>query len=347
MAEAGGGAAADGAEPDPEVDVVEPVPAAIEPDAGVLRADEAATPERDDAHRAAPSLDRDQRVPDPVTAKAPTNEDRVEAPAPTAPAVGASRPRGRLAVVSAVLIFLVLSGLGGAVGYGLTRYLPERWTAEAEVILDPGTVQVDRYLDTQKVLLESSTILDRAVADLPIDRDELEDDLKVFPIEASTALGINYVDEDPDLARSVVAVVLDSFMVELELEAIDVSRPIYETRIADLGAQRDGLDQRLKRLEAANAEAEAQELPPPHPAEVRRLTLESERLLARINGLEETILIADAAAATRTDAQVVTEPRVLTEPTWPKPLAFTALGLLVGSIVAAVVLFLVASRRAV
>lgn len=76
------------------------------------------------------------------------------------------------------------------------------------------------------------------------------------------------------------------------------------------------------------------------------MSLESERLLAQIDALEDALLADEVASIDRIDAQIVTAPRVLSEPSWPKPLAFTALGLLVGSVVAAAVLFLLASRRA-
>jgi uncharacterized protein involved in exopolysaccharide biosynthesis len=200
-------------------------------------------------------------------------------------------------------------------------------------------------LATQQVLMLSSAILDRAVEELPVDRDYVEEELKVFPIEASTALGINFVDTDPELARDVVAAVLSSFMTEVDVASVDFSTPVYNQRIEELTTQRQELERRLRGLEAANSEAEAAEQPLPYPAEVRRMALESERLLAQISSLQDAVLAEEVATLARTDVTVVTQPRVLTEPTWPNPLVFTALGLLVGLVVAVVALFLLASRR--
>jgi uncharacterized protein involved in exopolysaccharide biosynthesis len=248
-------------------------------------------------------------------------------------------------VVSALAFALALIALGGAAGYVIALYLPDRWTAEAEVVLDPGSVSVDRHLATQQVLMQSSAILDRAVEDLPVDRDYVEEELKIFPIEASTALGINFIDTDPELARSVVAAVLSSFMTEVDVASVDFSTPIYRQRIDELTTQRQELERRLRGLEAANSEAEAAEQPLPYPAEVRRMALESEQLLAQISSLQDAVVAEEVATLARTDATVVTQPRVLTEPTWPNPLVFTALGLLVGLVVAVIALFLLASRR--
>ncbi len=252
---------------------------------------------------------------------------------------------GRRSVIWALALALGLVALGGGAGYGIALYLPDKWTAEAEVVLDPGTQTPDSHLATQQVLMESSVILDRAVGELPVDRDYVEDELKVFPIEASTALGINFVDPDPELARDVVAAVLGSFMAEVDVVMADFSTPIYLQRIEDLTAERQELERRLRDFEAANAEAEVNEQPLPYPAEVRRMALESEQLLAQISTLNGAVLAAEVATLERTDAMVVTEPRILSEPTWPNPLVFTALGLLVGLVVAAIVLFLLASRR--
>ena len=279
-----------------------------------------------------------------LTPGASANDDYLMASSPAGGGAGRSR-HGRPSVIWALALALVLILLGGGAGYGIALYLPDKWTAEAEVVLDPGTQTPDSHLATQQVLMESSVILDRAVGELPVDRDYVENELKVFPIEASTALGINFVDSDPELARDVVAAVLGSFMTEVDVVTADFSTPIYLQRIEDLTAERQELERGLRDLEAANAQAEANEEPLPYPAEVRRMALESEQLLAQISTLNDAVLTAEVATLERTDATVVTEPRILSDPTWPNPLVFTALGLLVGLVVAAIVLFLLASRR--
>ena len=296
------------------------------------------------AHPSADTRTQTQAVVDVLMAAAAALvEARAEAPIE---ADRLRRQRDRWSVMAAFAFGIFLVALGGGSGYGLAQYLPDRWTAEAEVVVDPGNDQVDRHLATQQVLMQSSTVLDRAVDELPEDRDYVEERLDVVPIESSNALLITFVDEDPERAKSVVAAVLGSFMVEVDVAATDLTRPIYEARIEELSQQREQLEKRLKMLERANAEAEAAELAQPYPGDVRRLSLESEQLLAQINGLEEALLVDEVAVTVRADAQVVTAPRILSEPTWPKPLAFTAFGLLVGSVVAAAVLFLLASRRA-
>lgn len=267
-------------------------------------------------------------------------------PEPSTADPAAARRARRRFLFGASLFFVLLTANGAAAGYLISLFVPERWTAEAEVVFDTGIDQIDTHLDTRKVLMESSLVLDRALVDLAIDRDEVEDRLDVFPIEASSALGINFTDEDPDLALAVVSAVVEAFTEEVDAEEVDISGPIYEARIEELVERRTTLEQELVRLETANATAEALEQAPPYPAEVRRMTLESEQLLSRIEALEESVLTEEISAAERADVQVVTAARLLSEPSWPKPLAFTALGMLVGSIVAAVVLFLVASRRA-
>jgi len=242
------------------------------------------------------------------------------------------------------LVVAVLMTIGGGAGYFIADRMDERWTAEAEVVLDVGQEQADRYLATQQVLIQSSAVLERAVVELPVDRDYIEKNLKVFPVESSTALGITFVDTDASLARSVVSTVLDAYLVEVESEATSTTRDVYRRRLDELAEQRQLIEGRLIPLQAANAEAEAAELPPPHPSEVRRLSLESEQLLSQMAQLEEAMLAAEVEERSRIGALVVTEPRLLSEPAWPKPLALAAVGMLVGLVIAVLFLFLASIR---
>ena len=251
---------------------------------------------------------------------------------------------GRILGLLALVVGLV--AIGGGAGYWGARFVPERWTAEAEIIMDAGLDQPDRYLATQQVLVQSSTVLDRAVAELPVDRTYVEDELKVFPIDSGLALGLTFVDQDPDLARSVVDSVLSSFMTEVRASEADTTSVVYRQRLEQLVEQRDMVEQRLAALEKENAEAEAGELPIPYPGDVRRLSTESDQLLAQIVALEESLLNLEIDAIERVDAVIVTEPRVLAEPTWPKPLALAAVGMLAGAVLAVLCLFLLSARRA-
>ncbi len=246
-------------------------------------------------------------------------------------------------IVSLVMLVLALVGLGGGTGYLLAGYLPERWTAEAEIVVDSGTAQPDRYLATQQVLMQSSVVLEQVAADLPIDRKGIEEELKVFPVEASSALGITFVDSDPELARSVVDAVVAAFMNELSEAAVDETADLYVERLDAMNEQRQMIEQRLAVIESANSQAEAEEKPIPYPGEARRLGLESEQLLSQIITLEQALLDEQVGEIQRTDAVVVTEPRLLPEPTWPKPLALAALGMLTGAVMAGLVLFLLAA----
>ncbi len=247
-------------------------------------------------------------------------------------------------IFAMMLVLLTLTGLGGVCGYYLADYIPERWTAEAEVVLDPLQNQPDRYLATQQVLIQSSTVLDRAVAELPVDRTYVEEGLKVFPMDASLALGITFADNDPDLARDVVNAVLASFLIEVSSSTDDATAAVYRQRLDEMAEQRHSIEQRLAVLEAANAAAEADELAPPYPGDVRRLTLESEQLLNQMSALEEILLNQEIDEVQRADAIVVTEPRILPEPTWPKPLAMAGVGMLIGAVLAILSLFLMAGR---
>ncbi len=249
-------------------------------------------------------------------------------------------------ILSLVMVVVGLMALGGVVGYGAAGLIPERWTAEAEIIMEAGQEQPDRYLGTQQVLVQSSAVLDRAVTELPVDRTYVEDELKVFPIESGLALAINFVDNDPELARAVVESVLASFMAEVDAGAADTTAAVYRQRLDQLVEQRNLVEQRLAALEKANAEAESAELPLPYPGDVRRLATESDQLLGQIVTLEETLLNLEIGAAQRVDAVIVTEPRVLAEPTWPKPLALAAVGMLAGAVLAALGLFLLSGYEA-
>ncbi len=248
-------------------------------------------------------------------------------------------------VMSPMVFAVALVLLGGVAGYVMALYWPKQWTAEAEVVLDPGNDPVDRYLDTQIVILESSVVLDQAVERLPVTRTYVEDSLEIFPIEASSALALNFSDDDPELALDVVDTLLNAFMTSIEVEATDFTTPLYEQQITELTRQRDELENRLTYLELANARADAIDQPQPYPADARRLSLESEELLSRITDLRNTILGNEISQADLSNAAIVTQPRLLPEPTWPKPLAFAGFGLLVGLAVAVVTLLLVAARR--
>lgn len=261
------------------------------------------------------------------------------------PVRSAAGPLGAGRLLGLMALVLTLVALGGGAGYGAARFIPERWTAEAEIILDAGLDQPDRFLGTQQVLVQSSTVLDRAVADLPVDREYVEEELKVFPIESGLALGITFVDEEPEVARSVVESVLSSYMDEVKAGETDTTSIVYRQRLEQLTEQRNLVEQRLTALEKANAEAESAELPLPYPGDVRRLATESDQLLAQIVVLEETLLTLEIGAVQREDAVIVTEPRVLAEPTWPKPLALAAIGMLAGAILAVACLFLLSARR--
>lgn len=247
--------------------------------------------------------------------------------------------------LSPMAFALALVLLGGIAGYVMALYWPKQWTAEAEVVLDPGNDPVDRYLDTQIVILQSSVVMDQAVAELPVTRRYVEDSLEIFPIEASSALALNFADADPELATDVVETLLNAFMTSIDVEATDFTTPLYEQQIDELTRQRDELENRLIYLELANARADAIDQPQPYPADTRRLSLESEDLLSRITALRNTILENEIAQADLSNAAIVTQPRLLPEPTWPKPLAFAGFGLLVGLVVAVVALLLLAARR--
>ncbi len=261
------------------------------------------------------------------------------------PATTARSSLRRRRIAAAVVFSAVLVATAGGLGYVVAERMPDVWMARAEIVMESSESQIDRYLATEVVIAKSSLVVDRAIADLPIDRETVDKELTISPIDAGVALSVEFADEDPDLALTVVDAVVASFLVETEAQTTSTIREVYLARIEELRTARAKTESQLEVIETANAAALAADLPIPNPTEERRLSLESAQLLDQIAGLESQVLVTDIQILNQPEATVVSEASLLPDRVSPNPISFAALGVLIGGTVAAALLFALGRRR--
>ena len=265
-------------------------------------------------------------------------------PAPVGRAA-TSIAKQRRRVVAALLFAWMMIVVGMIAGFVYAEAQPDEWAAKAEIVLEPQSSQIDRYMATEVVWIASSSVIDRASAALSLERKYIDENLDVYPIDASTAIGVQFVDEDPDLAVAVVTAVVDSYLADVRNQPVSSTRSVYSARIDELRSARAGIEVELASVEKSNAAAEAASQPIPFPTEQRRLGLESEQILGQISGLEQQLVITDIEILNQEQATVVTPSDLLDERVSPTPITFAALGALVGGALAAATIFLIGKSR--
>ena len=114
--------------------------------------------------------------------------------------------------------------VGIIAGFLYAEAQPDMWAAEAEIVLEPRSSQIDRFLATEVVWIASSTVIDRAASAVDLDRDYINEHLNVSTIDASTAVGVQFVDEDPELAIAVVTAVVDSYLADVRNQPVSTTR---------------------------------------------------------------------------------------------------------------------------
>lgn len=248
-------------------------------------------------------------------------------------------------VFAAVGLSLGLMSAGGGAAFATVESKPDMWGAEAVIILETNESQVDRFLETQIVLLESNAVLDHVSESSGIAIVDLKEDLSIQTVGAGIALELRYSNEDPTVALSVLEWILAHYQVEIRSKVSDIARVVYLQRIDELQTLRTATELELSVFEVANSRAVALELAPPNPTEQRRLTLESAQLLDQIAGLEQQLVGTSIQALSEVQVNVVSQPRLLEDRIGPTPIPAGVLGVLAGGVLAALCLFLIGRSR--
>lgn len=284
-------------------------------------------------------------VTEPPTDPGPVQSTPVVAAAPpSAPPTGFSylsmeppaRPPGRV-IGALILLTAALALLGAEAGFLWASAQDDRWEGRSEI-----EYRGDSWTETQDLAIRSRTLTEPIAARWQIDIKTFEERLQAGLIPGTQVLRIGYLDEDPDVARGVVADVTSTYLaITADGEA--------DQAITAVSDQLNTLEVELE-ASVAELETRSEGIAPGEPLTIEVLDLQAEinSLRSRI-GLLELRLIDEELQAIETDAsgvpRIITDPFVLEEPAFPKPVRTAAIGMLIGLVAAAVMWVVVWNMR--
>jgi uncharacterized protein involved in exopolysaccharide biosynthesis len=248
----------------------------------------------------------------------------------------------RAALAAAVAALVVLPALAA---YLWSSSSPQVWAARAEVLFTGGDTQVaqraEQQTATQVVVLGSRPVLEPAAEVLGRDVTSLEEALDVEQVEDSEVLRVTVVDPNPDAARRAAQAVVDQYVAMVsgpaggdaaQLELLQADLTQLDTRFREV-------NDRLAAIVRPSAPARVL-------AEQARLENEARVLGQRVADLQDRITGLRLTDLDRSPpSRVLTPAYVLDDPVGPQPWRAAAAAAVVGTVVAALALAVLARRR--
>jgi uncharacterized protein involved in exopolysaccharide biosynthesis len=252
-------------------------------------------------------------------------------------------------VVLPVVLGLIVAGLCAASAYLFSSNQENVYGARAEILYQASeaerTLGTPRIMATQKIVLESRTVLQPAAADIGVQLDELQDATSVKIEGESDVMQMTVADADPMLALALAKEIAGEYARTVAAasaaRAIE-GRRLLEARIATLQRRLTRVRTRLENIERARA---GSTLPPS--SEQQQLQGEAQTLLERIGSFQDrlTELEVERVGERQARARIITPAHVLEDPLAPKPIRAAVAGLLVGLVLAVGLVALAGRRR--
>jgi capsular polysaccharide biosynthesis protein len=235
--------------------------------------------------------------------------------------------------------FVVISALGGAVGYGVASRGEEKYAARSEIYYHidgsqpTGFLREDRQLSTQLVVLRSHTVLLPVAQTSGLTVDELAKHVHVSVLDSSEIIRVEVDDSSRTRALTLVRAISKQYLQNATDEAPAAKREYIENQIAAIDGQTRSLTRR------------AAEINRPLDAEQTLIASELQSLLEQRNTLQARVDDIRLDELSQPRVQGLATPYLVKDPVSPKPLRAGAAGVLAGMLVAAAAVWLLARRH--
>ncbi len=220
------------------------------------------------------------------------------------------------------LLTLVLTLLGGQIGYASAGLFDNVWQARTEV-----EYRGNSWTETEDVAVQSRSITGPIAAEYGVDIKEFEEDFTAGLIGGTQILRIEYFDRDPAVAQGIVSDVAEAYIAEASEREPEANMVLLQSQLAELEGE----------LEASQAALLGIAAEPGAPLTVEQQNYQTEiaSLRARIGTIELRILdmqLAEQDLEARGLPYYVTQPFVFEEPFFPRPMRLALLGGAIGAL---------------
>ncbi len=240
------------------------------------------------------------------------------------------RPTGRQ-FSGMVLVVVVLTIIGGQLGFGTSFLFDERWLARAEVQYR-GTA----WTETQDVAIQSRSLIGPVAEDLDIPIKLFEQRLDAGLVPGTQILRLDYISVDPVLAEEVVTRLADDYLQQASERTPQSIRGTLSEELEEIAAE---LERAENRLQFVARDDSPQGQVDQAAAQAAMNSLRARRDDLEIRLLENKLQLIDEESNGL--PVMVTEPFVFEEKVFPRPLIFTAVGIGAGGLLGlAIALFI-------
>ncbi len=238
-------------------------------------------------------------------------------------------------------LLLLVTLLGVIVAVGLSSLQAERYTAEADVLVqsgiqlnEPGRAMDPEQVATQAEIVVSDAVARRVIDDLGLDTNssDLVDDVTASPADGTSTVTITATAGTRDEAADIANGFAEGYIALASLRASAAQTAISDSYLAQLT---------LVSSELARARAE---LPDATGAERRDIQAEIESLLSRRGELQSSLRLSDDPTSVVSGLEVLHPAVPPQEASEPRPLRAGMLGGVIGLLLGLVLAF-VRDRR--